>query len=55
MCRQILRYRYLYAESTKLLWVESTYILEHVQKFVSEIQELTDTKLRAYLVHSLAL
>ena len=30
ICRQNLHYRYLYAEFTQILLVESTYILEHV-------------------------
>ena len=30
MCRQNLRYMYLYAESTKILLVEFTYILEYI-------------------------
>ena len=54
MCPQNLRYRYLYAESTEILLVESTYIWEQIKRFVSEILEHTDTKLCAYPVHSLA-
>ena len=53
MCPQNLRYRYLYAESTEILLVESTYIWEQIKRFVSEILEHTDTKLCAYPVHSL--
>ena len=34
MCRQNLRYRYMYAESTEILFVESTYILEHISRLV---------------------
>ena len=34
----ILRYRYMYAESTEILFVESTYILEHILRLVSGIQ-----------------
>ena len=54
MCRQNLRYMYMYAESTEMLFVESTYILEQTLRLVSGIQELTDTKLCSYPVHSLA-
>ena len=54
MGRQNLRYRYMYAESTEILFVESTYILEHILRLVSRIQEHTDTKLCSYPVHSLA-
>ena len=43
MCRQNLRYRYMYAESTEILFVESTYILEHILRLVPGIQEHTDT------------
>ena len=42
MCRQTLRYRYTYAESTEMLFVESTYSLEHILRLVSGIQEHTD-------------
>ena len=44
----------MYAESTEILFVESTYILEHILRLVSGIQEQTDTKLCSYPVHSLA-
>ena len=44
----------MYAESIEILFVESTYILEHIQRLVSGIQEHTGTKLCAYPVHSLA-
>ena len=44
----------MHAESTEILLVESTYILEHILRLVSGIQEHTDTKLSSYLVHSLA-
>ena len=54
MCRQSLRYRYMYAESTEIFSVESTYILEHILRLAYEIQEHTDTKLCSYAVHSLA-
>ena len=53
-CRQKLRYRYMYAESTETLFVESTHILEHILRLVSGIQEQADTKLCSYSVHSLA-
>ena len=48
MCRQNLRYSYMYAESAEILFVESTYILEHISRLVSGIQEHTDTKLCSY-------
>ena len=38
----------------EILFVESTYILEHILRLVSEIQEHADTKLCSYPVHSLA-
>ena len=44
----------MYAESTEILFVESTHILEHNLRLVSGIQEQTDTKLCFYPVHSLA-
>ena len=44
----------MYAESTEILFVESTYILEHILRIVSGIREHTDTKLSSYPVHSLA-
>ena len=44
----------MYAESTEILFVESTYILEHILRLVSGIQEHTDTKLCSYPMHSLA-
>ena len=44
----------MYAESTEILFEESTYILEHILRLVSAIQEHTDTKLCSYSVHSLA-
>ena len=42
----------MHAESTEILFVESTYILEHI---FSGIQVHADTKLCSYPVHSLAL
>ena len=45
MCRQNLCYWYIYAESIEILFVESTYILEHTLRLVTGIQEHTDTKL----------
>ena len=42
--RQILPYRYLYADFNEILSLESTYILEHVITLVSGIQEHIDTK-----------
>ena len=44
----------MYAESTELLFVESTYISENILRLVSGIQEHTDTKMCSYPVHSLA-
>ena len=44
----------MYAESIEILFVESTYILEHILRLVSGIQEYTDTKLCSYPVLSLA-
>ena len=35
----------MYAESTEILFVESTYILEHILRLVSGTQEHTDIKL----------
>ena len=44
----------MYAESTEILFVESTDFLEHILRLLSVIQEYTDTKLWSYPVHSLA-
>ena len=44
----------MYAESTEILFLESTYILEHILRLVSGIQEHTDTNMCSYPVHSLA-
>ena len=40
----------MYAESTAILFVESTYSLERIQRLVSGIQEQIDTNLSAFLV-----
>ena len=44
----------MYAESTEILFVEFTHILEHILRLVSGLQEPTETKLCSYPVHSLA-
>ena len=40
MCRQNLRYRYLIKESTEVLLLESTNILEHVQSLSVESRNI---------------
>ena len=40
MCRKFLSYRYLYADSTEVLQLESTDILEHVSKLSMESRNI---------------
>ena len=54
MCRQFLRYRYWYAESTEMFWWNPLKFWNMFKKLFPGIQEHTDTKLCTYPVHSLA-